>query len=495
MKNKIVLFGILVACILLFGVGFVSALPGVADLNSSSIGHGESLAISGMGFGEKSSASPVVWDTLEDGSCDLTADINSWSSYHSLKISDEAKRHENSEYCAYANMGSGKDGNAYFTGGSDSMRWFVQYWFKLHPNWTWGTSTYGNGDENLANVKIFRIWSTSTDKANYVMALWGWANDLYQTVEYIGSQGGYIPLNPLDITLDEWHLMQFEFSDSTDLGVADGTVKMWYDGKLIFGRSNLITRDENNQRYKRPFIVGFYDSWDDSETDDEFFYIDDAYIDNSFARVEIGDNESFDMCTHHEIQIPTSWSDDEIVVNVNRGSFEDGETAYVFVVDEDGTSSEGYPVTFSSETGGTTPPTRSNPQPSGTLPAGTTQTTISLETGENAECRYSTTAGIAYGNMADTFTTTGGMSHSQLIEGLQDGQSYAYYARCSDTNGNFNTDDLLISFSIETDDDADTDKDGKVSLTELIAYITRWKRGEVDMLRRMEAVGRWLRGE
>ncbi|MBW2989653.1 hypothetical protein KY358_05040, partial [Candidatus Woesearchaeota archaeon] len=104
-------------------------------------------------------------------------------------------------------------------------------------------------------------------------------------------------------------------------------------------------------------------------------------------------------------------------------------------------------------------------------------------------------SGTAYADMADTFTTTGGMSHSQLIEGLQDGQSYAYHARCSDADGNFNTDDLVISFSIGTGDDADVDMDGKVDITELIAHIGRWKRGEVDMLRLMTAIGRWFRGE
>ncbi|MEA2089036.1 MAG: hypothetical protein U9O55_04345, partial [Patescibacteria group bacterium] len=46
-----------------------------------------------------------------------------------------------------------------------------------------------------------------------------------------------------------------------------------------------------------------------------------------------------------------------------------------------------------------TPPTRSNPQPTGTLSSGTTSTNISLDTNETATCRYSTTEGTAYGPM------------------------------------------------------------------------------------------------
>ena len=55
----------------------------------------------------------------------------------------------------------------------------------------------------------------------------------------------------------------------------------------------------------------------------------------------------------------------------------------------------------------TTAPIRSNGQPAGVLPWGTTQTTVSLTTDENATCRFSVTPGVAYGSMPNTFTTTG----------------------------------------------------------------------------------------
>jgi hypothetical protein len=94
------------------------------------------------------------------------------------------------------------------------------------------------------------------------------------------------------------------------------------------------------------------------------------------------------------------------------------------------------------------PPYRSNGSPTGTLPAGTTQTNLFLNTDEAATCRYSTTPGTSYSSMANTFSTTGGTSHSTLVSGLQDGQSYAYYVRCQDSAGNDNPDDFPISFSV-----------------------------------------------
>ena len=96
----------------------------------------------------------------------------------------------------------------------------------------------------------------------------------------------------------------------------------------------------------------------------------------------------------------------------------------------------------------TTPPVQSNGAPSGTLAAGTAQATLSLTTNENASCRYATAAGVAYGSMSKTFTTTGGTAHSNTVSGLINGGSYSYFVRCQDTFGNANTNDFTISFSV-----------------------------------------------
>lgn len=96
----------------------------------------------------------------------------------------------------------------------------------------------------------------------------------------------------------------------------------------------------------------------------------------------------------------------------------------------------------------TTPPTLSAGSPSGSLAAGTTQTTLQLTTDESATCKYGTIANTAYTSISNTFTTTGGTSHSAPISGLTNGQSYTYYVRCQDTAGNPTTNDFPLSFSI-----------------------------------------------
>jgi hypothetical protein len=96
----------------------------------------------------------------------------------------------------------------------------------------------------------------------------------------------------------------------------------------------------------------------------------------------------------------------------------------------------------------TSPPVRSNGQPAGTLPSGTTQATLSLATDENATCRFSLQAGVAYGSMTSTFTSTGFTAHSTVAGGLTNGGSYTFYVRCADAASNANTDDFAIAFSV-----------------------------------------------
>ncbi|MBI5545092.1 MAG: hypothetical protein HY901_14470 [Deltaproteobacteria bacterium] len=96
----------------------------------------------------------------------------------------------------------------------------------------------------------------------------------------------------------------------------------------------------------------------------------------------------------------------------------------------------------------TQPPARLSGLPSGTLAAGTSSTAVSLSTGENATCRYATRAGVSFGSMSGSFSTTGVMNHTFTATGLVNGGSYSFYVRCQDAAGNSNPDDFLISFNV-----------------------------------------------
>ena len=92
-------------------------------------------------------------------------------------------------------------------------------------------------------------------------------------------------------------------------------------------------------------------------------------------------------------------------------------------------------------------PVLSNGQPSNELPPGTTQVTISVNTNEPANCRYSEIEGLGYYSM-DSIQNSGQTYHSFEALGLEDGQSYVYYLKCMDSNQNINLSDYEISFSV-----------------------------------------------
>lgn len=76
-------------------------------------------------------------------------------------------------------------------------------------------------------------------------------------------------------------------------------------------------------------------------------YIDDIYINNTQARVELGDSATYSSCTHLEVQPVLSWSTggNSIQFTLNKGTFSAG-TAWIFIINSDGVASTGYPVTI-----------------------------------------------------------------------------------------------------------------------------------------------------
>ena len=95
-------------------------------------------------------------------------------------------------------------------------------------------------------------------------------------------------------------------------------------------------------------------------------------------------------------------------------------------------------------------PVRSGGAPTGNLPTASA-VTLTVQTNENASCRFAT-ADSSYGAMTNTFATTGGVSHSQSLGVLPDG-TRTYYIHCKDNPGspavgNTTTSSYPVSFTL-----------------------------------------------
>ena len=96
-------------------------------------------------------------------------------------------------------------------------------------------------------------------------------------------------------------------------------------------------------------------------------------------------------------------------------------------------------------------PGRSNGLPSGSVAAGNGEIEISLETDELATCRYSTTAGVAYTSMSESFHDINDQLFWANVLGHVNNTTYTYYVKCVDIYGLANSDDYDITFTLDAD--------------------------------------------
>lgn len=102
------------------------------------------------------------------------------------------------------------------------------------------------------------------------------------------------------------------------------------------------------------------------------------------------------------------------------------------------------------------PPLRFNGAPTGTVPRGTGIVTISVRTDEQAQCRYSATAGMSFASMQSALTANAaGTTHSAQMAAM-DATSYNVYIRCEDAAGNINNDDYRLGFTVAGGTTSDT---------------------------------------
>lgn len=209
----------------------------------------------------------------------------------------------------------------------------------------------------------------------------GWTgNTLYM------QRGGYTTTKPSpsyegysSISLagpGDWAAVEIYRAMAT-LDQADGHVRISSNATL---RHNDTTSDNRPDRSESPPIK-FWSIWignvpancgnDPPHDCDIQVSTDNLYVDSTMVRVELGDASSFTSCTKREVQPATYWSaaNDSINITLNVGTFQADDTAYLFVVNADGTTSTGYPVTI-----GGSPPSSSPPGQPTVSRVGTTAT-------------------------------------------------------------------------------------------------------------------------
>jgi len=294
------------------------ATPSINSISGTFSG-GETVTISGSGFGSKSPAAPLIWDDFEDGAIDTSTtalDRDDWDSIGSgWDDVDNTVKHAGT-YSAKGDAGAGNC-NACINGSyGDGVKVYVYLWRRY-------ASTVS------CNQKFFRMYPSET----YPNWAWSWHNDGITIVEpNVWTTHGCCGSPPEGNT---WYNEEFELQMSSGSAQADGIGRYYSNCTKESEFTDVVTR---NGSYPDQFTRLYIDNYGEQTG---YVWEDDIYIDTTWSRVMVGDNATFTSCTHREIQIPSVWADGEITITFNQGSFSTDDTAYVFVVDSNGDTCSG----------------------------------------------------------------------------------------------------------------------------------------------------------
>jgi len=310
--------------------------------------YNEEVVISGSGFGVKENSSLILFENFEDNVTEgsrLDSQGVWWQGPDDITYETSNQRTLNSDLNLISIM-TGEDGTGVFHKEvfSEPGKKFISFWTYID---------FVNLDaRDRWQLKLFRAIAGPNhgDYPSFSFQTW-WNTDGSLDNAYLeraGIEGGTIWGSTAKD--GQWLRYDLTYEDSSGVDVSDGSVKFRVycsDGTTNeIGATDFATRTSENSGLISHARFGYYLTNNLNVPHEVHTYWDDIYIDNSWQRIELCDKSNFSQSTHCEIQILKNWSSDSININFNQGSFQGGETVYLFIIDEQGNVSEGYPITI-----------------------------------------------------------------------------------------------------------------------------------------------------
>jgi hypothetical protein len=354
-------FEILILLIVLFFMPMkANAQPIINSINGT-VTHGNEIELNGSDFTDKNNASPMIWDNCTESKITNLWDgawpNNSDSSYYNTKYRKPIRKvdlphaHIN-RYIA----GAHGETNGY-NAGYNVMFWksfqqtfpsytYISWYQRMDDDWTF------SGDNNL------KIWDYSCGGSPYTMDSDSWSNwyveynsrfdsatdsgswhinDDGASLSSPSSWWGGAATNPFQ---GKWVKVEIEVRWARD---NSGYIKIWDQGNLVMDYSG-PTDQYSTSNLTRSVAVGGYARSQGYDTNWRYFA--DVYVDNSKARLVIGNAAKYSNCDIREVQIPYDWNKNSIKFTVNQGKLQNGEIAYIYVIDKKGSVSEPVKVTI-----------------------------------------------------------------------------------------------------------------------------------------------------
>lgn len=374
--SKPVFLAVVLGAALFSGAGQAKAAPNVSSI-SGNLTPGSTVSVSGSGFGDRASASPFKWDDFEayaEGEAitpyyrDHPPNHNTgdWFYYsdhtEQWAKSTTAQAHGGNKSIGTTSVAGSECWGNFFVGGFDSMEIFASCWYRYgYASGGSGNAVFklitisgnGGGNENLVYLGLPRLRGQAVGNGFSLSA-----NPYYLRDD--GANSGELVANDV-IHADTWIRLDSWVKLSSD---TTGYVQEWYNQEINSKQGELNPQATLTMPATKLNTVMTPLAMATPWSGPFVMYLDDCYFDTTLARVEMCDSGAWSERSHCEIQIPSAWVNNSITLTANPGSFNNGDTAYLYVVDSTGAvNSIGYPVTLGSSQSDTTPPA----QPTGLI--------------------------------------------------------------------------------------------------------------------------------
>jgi len=326
--------------------------PSISGVSDSTPTHGQSITISGSNFGTKPyGAAPQKYEDFENGTHGSLLTTTGYWNMDSNNPTEDKPQFSNAET---RHTHSGLSGKFIEYGLQDmtytpdlnfsGKKIYMDLWLRFQ--WASLTAQHQN--------KLFKIQSKVNNKGGSdpdsypIMNFYCWRYDGGGTWCYIplSNEQGSVSHENMGCpgNTPAWYHWQIELLNN-DIGSANGEFRVWRNGTLLAEDYDLEIRLTGDNHFNC-FWLGRYLGNYEGDLSNTLYY-DEVYLDDSWARVEIGNASTWSGCSHRETQIPSSWSSSSITVTVNQGTFADSAGAYLYVTDDEGNvNANGYSITF-----------------------------------------------------------------------------------------------------------------------------------------------------
>ncbi len=320
----------------------VYAAPSISGV-SGTVTHGGSITITGSSFGSKGGTNankPLLW-------ADFETSINPSSLGH-LTTWDETENLSRQTSAPQYGISAGNVIGTWSSGVRSFSFGVTHTMTKLYQSGKRRMSAAGTD-----NQKFFRIWNdastntvASTSNGGIILDELCVQSGRFQAVSLPGNA---------------WEMHEFLWKQSTSndggLTTGNGYFEFLQNGSQEMYLDDLCTHTTAN--YGQGNKLRVIDTYTDSshlQPDGTNVWMDDLYVDDTWARVIIGNASTLaTSTTTREVQIPSAWSANSITVTVNRGAFGASANAYLYVVDSNNAvNATGYAITFGAGGGGGT---------------------------------------------------------------------------------------------------------------------------------------------